>query len=144
MASLVGTSTVKAGRFYDFVLPILYSSRYLKESVVLKGFLTCICRCLTSINMVQVLFCGKTLFWRSPPTHFKLRMGRSGHSLVRFYTSVEITFLFPSFLHVVMCVVTHTFYCITTALPWSSRKSFTRAYRGTLAGLGRRCTRFAQ
>ena len=108
----------------------------LKEKFVLNGFFTFICRCLTSKNMVQVLFCEKTQYWRSPPTHNKLRMGRLGVRLVRLLTSLENHFfLYISHSHVVNSVVRHTLYCITTALPCYRRKLCTRAYRGTLATL---------
>ena len=108
----------------------------LKEKFVLNGFFTFICRCLTSKNMVQVSFCEKTQYWRSPPTHNKLRMGRLGVRLVRLLTSLEnYFFLYISYSHDVNSVVRHTLYCTTTALPCSRRKLCTRAYRETLATL---------
>ena len=59
----------------------------LKENAILRGFLTCICRCLTSRHMVQVLFCQKTLFWRIPP-RFLVQQCQIANDHLR---SVELT-----------------------------------------------------
>ena len=115
----------------------------LKENAVLKGFLTCFCKCLTSTNMVQVLFWPKPLFWGIPPTQNTLRMGCSVVRQVRLFTSLEHNFFFSiSIPHGVNVVGRHTLHCITTALLCYSRKSWTRVYRETWKLTGQLEARF--